>query len=111
MAYKTPSDGYSEKAYWDANKHPVLLAYDEDNDAIKMVRVDHEGNLVIVGTMKNEDGTDIVFNGATSGGVNKLFINTDDLEMKLHQLFIELRKINLHLASLTDLDIHKEDVE
>jgi hypothetical protein len=101
----------TEKAIKDQGGNPVILAYDEVNDRTVMVRGDISGGLRVIGMMYDpSEGEYIPGQGATQGGVNKAFINTDHLEDLMSGVIEQLRILNVHMASMTDMDINKQDL-
>jgi len=106
----------SENALWDGNKQTVTLVYDEDNDAIKMLRVNSDGELVVSTrpqepvTVIDSDGDELTLSGETQNNKAHLFVNTDNVEDLLHDLIVEMRKINFQLAIMTDTSLQDEDV-
>ena len=110
MAIRTPKNNSgSENAYWDGNKVPVNLVYDAENNTIKMVRSNKNGELITIASVEN-NGSTINLSGATQNNQNQLYVNTDVLEDTLNSLLKEMKKINLQLAIMTDMVLQDEDM-
>ena len=105
-----PKRRKTEKAVIDAGGTPVILAYDEVNDRTVMVRGDISGGMRVMG-MLYQDGTYVPIGGTTQGGMNKSFINTDNLEDKMENVLEQLKILNLHMSSITDMWLDKEDID
>ena len=105
-----PKRRKTEKAVIDAGGTPVLLAYDEVNDRTVMVRGDILGGMRVMG-MLYQDGTYVSHGGATQGGVNKAFTNTDNLEDKIENVVEQLKMLNIQMAHMTDIWLTKEDID
>jgi hypothetical protein len=110
MAFRTPKDG-GENALWDGNRHPVQLVYDEENDTIKMMRSDADGNLIVVGSVIDNDGNVIKLSGESQNNQNQLMVNNDDVMDALGEIHAQLRIMNFHLGHINDMNITKEDLE
>jgi len=110
----------TEKAIRDRAGVPVLLFYDETNDKTIMARANADGQMYVVATVSGEvdatlivkdgDGDDLELGGETQNNMNKLFVNSDNVEGKLGQLLTELKIMNYHLSSMTDMQIDKHDI-
>ena len=104
-----PKRRKTEKAVIDAGGTPVILAYDEVNDRTVMVRGDIQGGLRVTSMLYNGE-VYVPSTGATQGGVNKVFTNTDNLESLLESMLEQQRLMNYHLAYLSDMQINKDDL-
>jgi len=110
----------TEKAVRDRAGVPVMLLYDEENDKTIMARADADGQMYVVATIsgtvdatlivKDGDGDDLELGGETQNNQNKLFVNSDSVEGKLDQLLSQLKIMNYHLSSMTDMQIDKHDI-
>lgn len=109
MVFRTPKDG-GENALWDGNRHAVTLVYDEENDVLKMLRANENGELIVIGSVVNYDGDTISLSGETQNNQNKLFVNHDDLITKLDKLETQLKIMNFHLGNITDVNLTKDDL-
>ena len=105
-----PKRRKTEKAVIDAGGTPVILAYDEVNDRTVMVRGDIKGGMKVIGMLYDGE-TYIPSGGAGQGGMNKAFINTDALEDKMEDVLEQLQILNLHMASITDMWLDREDID
>lgn len=106
----------SENALWDGNRNSVTLVYDEDSDTIKMLRINSDGELVVstkaqesIAT-EDSDGDLLNISGETQNNKAQLYVNTDNVEDLLHDLIVEMKKINFQLAIMTDTSLQDEDV-
>jgi len=110
----------TEKAIRDRAGVPVTLLYDETNDKTIMARASSDGQLYIVGEIsgevdatlivKDQEGNELELSGETQNNQNKLFVNSDSVEGKLDQLLSQLKIMNYHLSSMTDMQIDKHDI-
>ena len=105
-----PKRRKTEKAVIDAGGTPVILAYDEVNDRTVMVRGDITGGMRVMG-MLYQDGTYVPIGGTTQGGMNKSFINTDNLEDKMENVIELLKMITIQMAHMTDVWLEREDID
>lgn len=109
MAYKVKNG--NERAWKDANGNYVQMAYDEDNDVIRMIRVDEDGHLVTKQWVYNDStGSYVPHTGYIEGGVPKVAVESSNATELLEEVRKQLLIMNLHLSKITGLQIRKEDV-
>lgn len=105
-----PNRRKTEKAIRDRAGVPVLLCYDEENDKTIMIRATEDGNMYSVIGILNSDGDTLQLSGETQNNQNSMFTNTDNTEGELETLLQELRIMNIHLTSMTGMNITKDDL-
>lgn len=105
-----PNRRKTEKAVRDRAGVPVLLCYDEDNDKTIMIRASESGNMYSVIGVIDSDGDTLNLSGATQNNNNSIFTNTDNTEGELEDLLAELRIMNIHLTSMTGMNITRDDL-
>lgn len=105
-----PKRRKTEKAVIDAGGTPVMLAYDEVNDRTVMVRGEIAGGMRVTGMLYNGE-VYIAGGGTGQGGMNQAFVNTDKLEDKMEDVLEQMKILNLHMSSITDMWLDKEDID
>ena len=100
----------TERAVIDRGGTPVILAYDEENDRTVMVRGDIIGGMRVIGMLYDGESY-IPSEGASQGGMNKAFINTDTLEDKMEDVLEQLQILNLHMQAITNISLDREDID